>query len=173
MLKETITYDDFDGKTVVEDIYFNLTKAELVEWEMSVDGGLKEHLETIINTNNGREIMAAMKDVILRAYGARSDDNRRFIKNPQLREEFESSEAYSVIFMKLAQDPEAAAKFVNGIIPKDLLDEAEKMAKKEPSLADRLEPKKLTEREVREMDPDELRSGLATGKYVIENDTPQ
>ena len=57
------------------------------------------------------------KDIILRAYGEKSADGKRFIKNQELRDAFAQTEAYSDLFMELATDAEAAAKFINGIIP--------------------------------------------------------
>lgn len=117
MLKKTITYDDYNGVSRTEDFYFNLTPAEVMEMEMSVDGGLVEQITRIVNANDHKQIVAIFKDIILRAYGEKSPDGRRFIKSQELRDGFSQTEAYSQLFMELATDSEAAAAFINGIVP--------------------------------------------------------
>lgn len=117
MLKLTRTYNDYNGGTRTEDFYFNLTQAEITEMEVSVDGGLVEMINRIVSAQDGKQIIALFKDIILRAYGEKSPDGKRFIKSQELRDAFAQTEAYSDLFMELATDPDAAAKFVNGIIP--------------------------------------------------------
>ena len=127
MLKKTITYEDFDGNIRTEDLYFYLSKAELTEMELSTPGGFTKKLESITQAQNGSEIMKVFKDIILRAYGEKSDDGRSFIKKRngvRLAEEFEQTEAYNQLFTELLMDPDKAAAFVNGIMPKDLMDAA-------------------------------------------------
>ena len=62
-------------------------------------------------------IIETFKDIILRAYGEKSPDGRRFIKNQEVRDAFAQTEAYSNLFMELATDAKAASEFVNGIVP--------------------------------------------------------
>ena len=124
MIKETITYEDFNGVSRTEDFHFNLTKAEVMEMEMSQHGGMAEMIQRIVAAQDAPAIIKIFKDLVLRAYGQKSPDGRRFIKNDQLREEFSQTEAYSQLFMKLATDADAAAKFVNGIMPADLAEAA-------------------------------------------------
>lgn len=117
MLKKTITYTDYDGSKRTEDFYFNLTKAEITEMEMSMNGGLSKMIEKIVQTNDMKRIVEIFKDLILKAYGEKSNDGKRFIKNQEIREAFSQTEAYSELFMELATDPNAATAFINGIIP--------------------------------------------------------
>lgn len=151
MLKKTITFEDFNGEEVSEDHFFHLSKAELVEMEMSHEGGLSKALQEIIASEDGKEIISQFKTIILGAYGKKSDDDRRFIKNQIIREEFESSEAYSTLFMELVTNTDAAVEFINGVIPGGL---AEEMAKQVgtttplPVAAVPDEPKPDTEPEV-------------------------
>lgn len=118
MLKKTITSVDFNGNERTEDFYFNLTKAEVMEMEMSTVGGLSEMIQKIVSAQDAPSIIKVFKDLILRSYGEKSADGKRFIKTPEMAEAFSQTEAYSVLFMELATDAEAASAFVNGIIPK-------------------------------------------------------
>lgn len=117
MLKKTITYTDYDGNKRTEDFYFNLSKAEVAEMEMSAEGGLTKTLEKIVAEQDGKRIIEMFKDLILKAYGEKSLDGKRFIKSKELSEAFSQTEAYSELFMELAMNAEASAAFVNGIIP--------------------------------------------------------
>ena len=117
MLKLTRTYNDYNGVSRTEDFYFNLTQAEITEMELSVDGGLTEMINRIVAAKDGRQIISLFKDLILRAYGEKSADGKRFIKTQELRDAFAQTEAYSDLFMELATDANAAANFVNGIVP--------------------------------------------------------
>lgn len=118
MLKKTITYTDFNGVERTEDFYFNLTKAEIAEMELEVPGGMTTMIDRITKTQDTPSLIKVFKDLILRSYGKKSDDGRRFIKNKELVEEFKDSEAYSELFMELATNADAASAFVNGITPK-------------------------------------------------------
>lgn len=120
MIKETITYTDYNGVERKEDFYFNLTKAEIMEMEMSTKGGLAEMIQRIVAAQDQPAIIKIFKDLIVKAYGVKSPDGKRFIKTPEVVEEFVQTEAFSQMFMKLATDADAAAKFVNGIVPADM-----------------------------------------------------
>lgn len=120
MLKKTITYVDYNGTERTEDFYFNLNKAEIMEMEMGTSGGMAEMIQRIVAAQDAPAIIKIFKDLVLKAYGEKSPDGKRFIKNNDLREEFAQTEAYSQLFMELATDSDAAAKFVNGIMPADL-----------------------------------------------------
>lgn len=124
MLKKTIKYQDLDGKDLVEDFYFNLSKAEIAEMELSQKGGLTAYLTELVSSQDGAAIMAAFKDILRRSYGRRSDDGKRFMKKPEYFEEFLETDAYSVLFMQLVTDAETSAAFINGIVPADLVEQA-------------------------------------------------
>ena len=124
MLKKSITYTDYNGTERTEDFYFNLTKAEIMEMEMSTTGGLAEMIQKVVNAQDAPAIIKVFKDLVLKAYGEKSADGKRFVKvndaGVPLSIAFSQTEAYSQLFMELATDAEAAANFVNGIVPKDL-----------------------------------------------------
>lgn len=117
MLKRTIEYVDFDGNKRKEDFYFNLSKAEVMEMELGVTGGMTQMLQKIVAEQDSKKIIETFKEIILKAYGEKSPDGKRFIKSKELSEGFSQTEAYSDLFMELATDSEAAAAFVNGIVP--------------------------------------------------------
>lgn len=118
MFKKTMTYTDYDGNERTEDFYFNLTKAELLDMEMSTEGGLEKMINKIISTKDTVKIIAVFKDLIARSYGEKSADGKRFIKSKELTEAFMQTEAYSDLFMELATNTKSAEDFVNGITPK-------------------------------------------------------
>lgn len=120
MIKKTITYEDYNGVTRTEDFYFNLSKAEVMEMEMSTAGGLAEKIQAIIAAQDSTEIVKVFKELILKSYGQKSADGRRFMKSQELRDDFEQTEAYSSLFMELSSDAKAAANFVNGITPSSM-----------------------------------------------------
>ena len=124
MIKKNVTYTDYNGVERTENFYFNLSKAEVMEMEMSTAGGMAESIQKIVDAKDSPAIIRVFKDLVLKAYGIKSDDGRRFIKSKELSEEFAQTEAYSQIFMELATDPDAAAAFVNGIVPADLVQNA-------------------------------------------------
>lgn len=124
MLKKTVTYTDYNDVERTEDFYFNLTKAEVVEMQLTTKGGLAEMIEKITKAKDMPALVALFKDLVMRAYGVKSADGKQFIKNDDVRAEFAQCEAYSEIFMELATDDEKAADFVNGILPKDYVNAA-------------------------------------------------
>lgn len=128
MLRKTVSYTDYNGVERTEDFYFNLSKAELTEMELSTTGGLTVMLQKIVNAKDTPSIIKVFKDLLLRSYGEKSDDGRRFIKSKEISEAFEQTEAYSILFMELATDDQAAAAFINAIIPSDVAAEVAKNA---------------------------------------------
>lgn len=120
MIKKAITYTDYNGTERTEDFYFNLTKAEVLEMEMGTSGGLAEMINRIVAAQDQPAIIRVFKDLILKAYGEKSADGKRFMKSEEISTGFAQTEAFSQLFMELATDADAASKFVNGIVPQDL-----------------------------------------------------
>jgi len=167
VLKKTITYTDFNGEETSEDFLFHLSKAELVELEMSHEGGFVASMQKVVEAEDNKTIIEEFKKIILQSYGKKSLDGKRFIKNQTLRDEFESSEAYSTLFMELVTDTDAAIEFMNGIIPGDLVPQEAVITQIKPV------PKTMTMREVRELSDDEykqLSEKIVSGEIVITNE---
>lgn len=117
MLKRTFTYKDYDGVERTEDCYFNLSKAEVAEMELTFEGGLARYLNKIAEAKNGKAIMEKFKWLILKAYGEKSDDGRRFMKSEEISKAFEETEMYNILFMELITDAKKASDFVAAILP--------------------------------------------------------
>ena len=129
MLKKTITYTDYNGLERTEDFYFNLSKAEIMTMEMGTAGGFAEMLTRIVNAQDQVAIIKIFQDLILKAYGEKSADGKRFEKSEAISTAFAQTEAYSILFMELATDADEAANFVNGIVPADMAQKAAEMPK--------------------------------------------
>lgn len=120
MLKKIIEYTDYNGNVRKETFYFNMSKAELMEQEMSVNGGYSEMVQRITEAQDMPTLMKLIRELVLGAYGEKSADGKRFIKSKELSEAFSQTEAYSSLMMELMTDSKAAAQFVVGIMPSDL-----------------------------------------------------
>ena len=197
MLKKTITYTNpFTDKEVTEEHYFHISKADLVEMEMEEHGtkyekdgkeltGMQAKLQRIIDSEDGKAIMVEFKDIIRRSYGKKDGD--RFLKSSAIWADFSATEAFSQLLWELCTNAMAAADFMNGVVPANLdqiaAEVREQAAKQQlelqpettiqaetpdpTGLTDESTPRVLTQAEVVEMDNDELKSGLATGRYKL------
>lgn len=120
MIKQTITYEDWNGVTRTEDFYFGLTEAELMKKEYGTEGRYTDLIEKVIKAKDQVQIMNLFEQLVLMAYGEKSDDGKYFTKNDAIRERFASCPAYSTLYMELAMDSDKASVFVNGILPKSI-----------------------------------------------------
>ena len=137
MLKKTVTYTDFNDEVCTEDLYFNLSKAEIVELQWSKKEGLDVMLASMVKAKDTPELLAILKNFVLKAYGIKTPDGKRFDKNDQIREDFKNSAAYSEVFTDLIESDEKAFAFILGVIPKDIADEVRaNIAKNTPKITD-------------------------------------
>lgn len=118
MLKKTVVYEDFNGIVQTEDLYFNLSKVELTEMEMSVEGGLSKALEKVADSKDPKELLKVLKNILIKSYGIKSEDGKRFIKNAELTEAFVDSIAFEEVYAELLQNPEQAEAIMKAILPK-------------------------------------------------------
>ena len=132
MLKKAITYVDYNGVERTESFYFNLSKAELIEMEFSTVGTFTSMIQNIIDAQDEPELIKLFKSLILKSYGKKSADGRRFEKSEEISKDFSETEAYVILFMELARDSKAASEFVNGIIPADI--DREELKKQQEAL---------------------------------------
>lgn len=120
MYKKTIKYTDYDEVDREGDFYFNLTKAELMRMEMSQDGGMEALLQKIVKEQDTKRIYSMFEEIVQSAYGEKSLDGKRFIKNQELLDNFVQTEAYSELIMEMLNDPDFANEFIRGIFPKEI-----------------------------------------------------
>jgi hypothetical protein len=194
VVKKTVTYmNPFTEEMVTEDHYFHISKADLVEMEVEAhkeaytdkDGneltGMQAHLQRMIDAEDARAVLKEFKAIIARSYGKKEGD--RFIKNPTILAEFEGSEAYSELIFELLTNSDELAKFVNSVVPGNLEEIAKEVAARAEAEAARQNgstpplaavpevavdgARLLTAEEVAAMDGEELKSGLAEGRYKL------
>lgn len=122
MLKKSITYFDYNGNERTEDHWFNLSKAECMEMELSTDGGMENLINKIVSEKDNEKIVKMFKEIILKAYGIKSPDGKYFRKSPEISADFAATEAYSNLFMELATDADAASKFISAVLPTNNVD---------------------------------------------------
>lgn len=116
MYKETITYIDYNDKERVEDFYFDLSQAELIEIEMTTPGGFTEMLNRAIKAQDHPTLFKSFKDFVFKSYGEKSADGREFVKSDNITARFIQTRAYSILMTRLCTDAEYASKFINGIV---------------------------------------------------------
>ena len=117
MFKKTIKYKDFNGQDREKDAYFHLSKTELREMELSESGGMTERINRIIQAQDVPEIYKVFKGIVLAAYGVKSADGERFEKSAELTQAFTQSNAYDVLMDEISTNADAAANFINQLIP--------------------------------------------------------
>lgn len=136
MLKKSIKYVDFNGDEQTDECYFNLSKSELTQMEISEKGGFENYIQKIIEEKDNRKIYALFKEIVLSSYGEKSSDGRSFVKKKMvdgqlinLRDEFEQTMAFDTLMMELISGGEkTVADFINGLLPNELQAELAKQA---------------------------------------------
>lgn len=116
MIKKTIKYTNYNGVECTEDFYFNLSRAELIQMEFGTKEGFTKKIEKISKSEDSSQIFNMFSDIVLKAYGKKSEDGTYFRKSEQLSEEFSQSEAYSELLVELMSDENKASDFVKGLI---------------------------------------------------------
>lgn len=137
MIKKTVNYEDFNGNNRTEDLYFNLTKFEATEFALDLpdditnevtkegaDATNMESVSRIVQKLGGKGIIDFIRKLVLKSYGIKSEDGRRFEKSEKISTEFSQTMAFDNLMMELLTDDDEAAKFINGVIPADLANAA-------------------------------------------------
>lgn len=168
MLKQTITYEDFNGEEQTDTLFFNLTKAEMMDlfdikpqleaWVEKTSGPQRE-----LSVSEIREFLGIIKYLVEKSYGVKSDDGKRFVKTPELFQEFQQSAAYDTFLFSLFEKIENATGFMVNIMPKGIISEAEIAAAVQGAPAPTLssvpspsEDEKPAERKLEDYSHDEL-----------------
>lgn len=117
MYKHVVKYEDLNGKPHEKTLYFNLSRAEMIKMELASPNGLQEDLTTLVESGDRAKIIETFDGIIDKAYGVKSPDGQRFIKNQEVLDEFKQSGAYDEFFVELLTKPDVAEAFVRGIVP--------------------------------------------------------
>lgn len=139
MIKKTLEFKNFRGEKETGEFYFNMSEGELIKLQLSAidqkTESFQDKLNKIANGLQGRELVNVIDELVLGAYGIKSTDGKRFVKNDAILEEFTSSNAYSALIKELFTDAGKLAEFVNGVVPADLIEstkaEAEQLSARE------------------------------------------
>ena len=116
MLKQRVKYEGFDGELIEEDLYFNLTRMDLIELNDRYESkDMAAYMDKIVKEKNIKELYKVLKDIILMAYGTKSEDGKRFIKNQTVKDEFAESLAFSQLIEDFHETDTAMSDFVTGI----------------------------------------------------------
>ena len=126
MLTKKITYKTFDGEEITETFYFNFTKSEIIEMQVKHPGGYSAYLQEMVDSKDISAIYAAFKVIVLDSYGEKSPDGKHFLKSKELSDRFEHSAAYDELMIELIGDSDAAASFIQGVMPVSDLDDTQK-----------------------------------------------
>ena len=126
MIKKNITYFDFDGEERTDAFYFNLSKAELMDIELDYDGNMSRAMNTMLEKRDMKGVLGLLGKLVRKAYGEKSADGRRFLKNQELEDSFATTDAYSNLLIELVNDENKLRAFVTGVIPTDMRTEVEK-----------------------------------------------
>lgn len=148
MITRTIPYTDYDGNARKEKFYFNLTQFEATEIAMEMPDGIIEDLNEgeddnkataihLVEKLGNKGVLEFIKKIVLKSYGVKSPDGRRFIKSEQLSTEFSQTPAFSAFMMRLMSDDNEASSFINGVIPAELA--AQIQSNKKASLVESVE----------------------------------
>lgn len=122
MISKSVTYEDFDGLERTETFYFNLSQTELMEMNFSKQGGYAEYLKAIANAKDAPVLAQLFKEILLKSVGVKSEDGRHFYKSDKIREDFECSAVYDIIYTELISNEDNAVNFFVGVLPKSLQD---------------------------------------------------
>lgn len=198
MISKQITFEGLEGP-ITEEFLFHITQAQILELNLpwaTEDGepenpdeptGMAKYLQDIVATKDNLKIYEQFKKIVLMAVGKKSEDGKRFLKNEEIRQDFENTEAYSELIIELMEDEAKAAAFFAGIMPKKVQDQAqinaaqsaEALAKALPKTdvvppptpaASTPETRFVSQDELASIAPSELREGLADGSIVIKTD---
>ena len=118
MLTKAITYTDFNGEKKTKNFYFHLSEFELTKMQYQQDGGIKNYLKKIIESEDNKEIFRFFEEFVLACYGEKSADGEEFLKSDEIRNRFQCHPAYDVLMLQIIEGGDKAmADFINAVVP--------------------------------------------------------
>lgn len=126
MYKKTLTFVNYDGKEMTQDLYFHLNQTDLIKITAKYAKGFKDPKDVnlnkvsqdILSQGDWPKVVSLLEDVILGSYGERSYDGDLFIKSKEVRDKFEYSVAYAEMFELLLTDNNEMQAFMSKVVEK-------------------------------------------------------
>ncbi len=132
MISEIFEYKDLDGKPVQKEWYFSLDRAEIAEMKIRHDGpdqgegSLEDYLDRISKEQDNNKLLDNFQAILRKSVAIRPAGTNYLKKSQEIVDEFVGGGAYDYMFMRMLADATYAAHLINGIIPKDMAEEAAK-----------------------------------------------
>lgn len=125
MHKIVVTYKDFDEQTQVEEVYFNLSRAKIIDMAITGDADtLLVSLQNAVKAEDGKELIRLVRDLIHLSYGEKDPDGKTFRQSAELSDDFLQSQPFDQMFYDMIMSPEQVLAFVNALFPEKLMVEA-------------------------------------------------
>lgn len=117
MIKVPIKYTDFNDQEVEEDIYFNFTQDEMLEFIRKNRRSIGGRMAKAVKDDDWIEAYKVVRDLIIEAYGERSEDGRRFMKSADIRRNLTETPVLDTVIEEVMKDEKSANTFINSLIP--------------------------------------------------------
>ena len=121
MIKKEITVDGFDGPET-RTYYFHMTRAEALRWGKETNGELSRELDHVANLpadGDPTDLLEMTGRILHRSVGIR--EGKRFIKSPEIADDFVYSGALDALLNELLSNPETTETFIKGLLPADVV----------------------------------------------------
>lgn len=132
MIKQHVSYEDYDGNKVEKDLWFHLNKSDLAKMSLGFDNGLIDGLTELQQKGDKKAVAEFIDNLLVNAYGVRKPGSDVFLKTPEIKEDFQYSLAHDeILMMLLGGEDDEIINFIVGIMPgmsaKDRADVIEKV----------------------------------------------
>lgn len=118
MIKQHVSYEDYEGNKVEKDLWFHLNRSDLAKLSLNYEKGLIEGLTELQKKGDKRAIAEFIDELLINAYGVRKPDSDVFLKTKEIREDFEYSLAHDeILMMLLGGEDDDIINFIVGIMP--------------------------------------------------------
>lgn len=118
MIKQHVSYEDYEGNQVEKDLWFHLNKSDLAKMSLGFDNGLIDGLTELQQKGDKKAVAEFIDNLLVHAYGVRKPGTDVFLKTPEIREEFQYSLAHDeILMMLLGGEDDEIINFIVGIMP--------------------------------------------------------
>lgn len=118
MIKQHVSYEDYDGNKVEKDLWFHLNKSDLAKMSLGFDNGLIEGLTELQKKGDKKAVAEFIDNLLVNAYGVRKPGSDVFLKTPEIKEDFQYSLAHDeILMMLLGGEDDEIINFIVGIMP--------------------------------------------------------